>query len=167
VSFFGFIGFIILLTFTLAPLAQVFFSVWALRFCWETCALLLVLTIPLMFCTSGELILFFPTNVSKVLISSIYLRCCVLVSLLPLPSTILYLWQLGLNPSIDELPLQDRPAALTKAALEPAIGVPLYPGIESQLDVPFTIRDDALPGDLTKYLSLPWQSDFYECQSYW
>jgi L-lysine epsilon oxidase C-terminal domain len=68
-------------------------------------------------------------------------------------------------------------AALTKAALEPTIGIPLYPGIEMswnaelpetyQLDVPFTSRDDALPGDLTKYLSLPRQSDFYECRSYW
>jgi len=69
-----------------------------------------------------------------------------------------------------------RPAALTKAALEPTICVPLYPGIEMswsaelpetyQLDVPFTICGDALPGDLTKYLSLPWQSDFYECRPY-
>jgi len=84
----------------------------------------------------------------------------------------------GLPPScIDELQLAERPAALTKASLEATIGAPLYPGIEMswnaelpetyQLDVPFTIRDEALPGDLTKYLSLPWQSDFYMCRSYW
>jgi len=78
---------------------------------------------------------------------------------------------------IEVLPLQDQPSALTKASLEATIGAPLYPGIEMswnaelsetyRLDVPFTIRDDLLPGDLTKYLSLPWQSDFYMCRSYW
>jgi hypothetical protein len=78
---------------------------------------------------------------------------------------------------IEMLPLKDQPGALTKASLEVTIGAPLYPGIEMswnaemrdtyQLDVPFTIRDDILPGDLTKYLSLPWQSDFYMCRSYW
>ena len=78
---------------------------------------------------------------------------------------------------IEDLPLQDQPGALTKASLEATIGAPLYPGIEMswnaelcetyRLDVPFTICDDLLPGDLTKYLSLPWQSDFYMCRSYW
>jgi len=80
-------------------------------------------------------------------------------------------------PTVEELPLSEQPAALTKASLEATIGAPLFPGIEMswnaegseiyQLDVPFTIRDDVLPGDLTKYLSLPWQSDFYMCRSYW
>jgi len=79
--------------------------------------------------------------------------------------------------SIDHLPLQLRPAMLTRAALEPTIGAPLYPGIEMSwnaeqettydLSVPFTIAEDIEPGDLTKYLSLPWQSDFYMCRSYW
>jgi L-lysine epsilon oxidase C-terminal domain len=76
-----------------------------------------------------------------------------------------------------QVPLQDQPAALTKAALEATIGAPLYPGIEMswnaelsetyQLDTPFTINSTVKPGDLTKYLSLPWQSDFYMCRSYW
>jgi hypothetical protein len=79
--------------------------------------------------------------------------------------------------SVEDLQLKDQPGALTKASLEATVGAPLFPGIEMswnaelsetyQLDVPFTIRDDALPGDLTKYLSLPWQSDFYMCRSYW
>lgn len=73
--------------------------------------------------------------------------------------------------------LQDQPAQLTKASLEATIGAPLYPGIELSwnaempetynLDIPFTIREDVKEGDLTKYLSLPWQSDFYMCRSYW
>jgi hypothetical protein len=77
----------------------------------------------------------------------------------------------------DDIPLQDQPAALTKAALEATIGAPLMPGIEMswnaelsetyQLDKPFTISDHVMPGDLTKFLSLPWQSDFYMCRSYW
>jgi hypothetical protein len=73
--------------------------------------------------------------------------------------------------------LGKQPAALTEAALEAAIGAPLYPGIEVswnagksemyQLDKQFTIAKDVQPGDLTKYLSLPWQSDFYDCRVHW
>lgn len=72
--------------------------------------------------------------------------------------------------SFDDIPLGLQPAALTKASLEPTIGSPLYPGIEMswnaelpesyELDSRFTIADKLQPGDLTKYLSLPWQSDF-------
>lgn len=79
--------------------------------------------------------------------------------------------------SFDEIPLKDQPAALTKAALEATIGAPLFPGIEMswnaelsetyQLDTPFTINLDVKPGDLTRFLSLPWQSDFYMCRNYW
>jgi hypothetical protein len=77
----------------------------------------------------------------------------------------------------DDIPVDKQPAALTEAALEATIGAPLYPGIEMswnaeisdtyQLNKPFTIKADVQPGDLTKYLSLPWQSDFYMCRSYW
>jgi hypothetical protein len=79
--------------------------------------------------------------------------------------------------SIEQFPVQLRPTMLTKASLESAIGAPLFPGIEiswnAELDetydfsVPFTINDKAAPGDLTKHLSLPWQSNFYECRTYW
>ena len=77
----------------------------------------------------------------------------------------------------EEIPLEEQPAALTRAALEATIGSPLYPGIEMSwnaelsatydLENPFTINPDVKPGDLTKYLSLPWQSDFYMCRNYW
>ena len=79
--------------------------------------------------------------------------------------------------SFDLIAVEDQPTALTKAALEATIGAPLFPGIEISwnaeksstynLDRPFTINDNVLPGDLTKYLSLPWQSDFYQCRSNW
>lgn len=71
--------------------------------------------------------------------------------------------------TFEDIPLGLQPAALTKASLEPTTGAPLIPGIEMAwnaevsgnyaLDAPFTAADDLLPGDLTKYLSLPWQSD--------
>ena len=61
-----------------------------------------------------------------------------------------------------------------------ANGIPCYPGIEvswnSELaetyrqssEDRFRVNDDKVkPGDLTKYLSLPWQSDLYECRSFW
>jgi hypothetical protein len=79
--------------------------------------------------------------------------------------------------NIDDVPLQERPGQLTKASLEATIGAPLYPGIELSwnaelpdtynLNSPFTINENVKEGDLTKYLSLPWQSDFYMCRSYW
>ena len=78
---------------------------------------------------------------------------------------------------LDDIPVEKQPAALTEAALEAAIGLPLFPGIEVswnaeksetyQLDKPFTISKDVKPGDLTKYLSVPWQSDFYLCRAFW
>ncbi|KAF8637298.1 hypothetical protein AX16_010828 [Volvariella volvacea WC 439] len=78
---------------------------------------------------------------------------------------------------VDEIELEDRPAALTRAALEPTIGAPLYPGLEASWNMeqkdtydhqrPFSINEKINPGDLTRYLSLPWQSDFYRCRNYW
>ena len=77
----------------------------------------------------------------------------------------------------DNIPVEKQPAALTEVALEATIGTPLYPGIKMlwnaelsktyQLDKPFTISKDVKPEDLTKFLSLPWQSNFYMCRLYW
>jgi hypothetical protein len=77
--------------------------------------------------------------------------------------------------------------ALTRAVLENCVGGPLSPGIEATWIVrdpaiysePFRIRprspvpaplslgfDPAVglePGDLTRYMALPWQADFNEC----
>ncbi|KIJ40737.1 hypothetical protein M422DRAFT_32162 [Sphaerobolus stellatus SS14] len=83
----------------------------------------------------------------------------------------------------NDIPLRDQPAALTRAALDATIGAPLFPGIEMSwnaelaetydLNQPFNgglnlaINQTVKSGDLTKFLSLPWQSDFYMCRSYW
>jgi len=91
--------------------------------------------------------------------------------------------------TLEEAPLQIRPWLQTLAALEHSIGDPLYPGIEmyhlakdrhpKELQVykfvkepstipPFHVNHDAiLPGHLTRGLSLPWQCDFYECNTHW
>lgn len=80
--------------------------------------------------------------------------------------------------------------ALTRAVLDNCVGAPLCPGIEMTwiarlLEIyaePFRIRNRFVeqgplrlgyepasgmePGDLTRYMAIPWQSDFNECSSY-
>lgn len=85
------------------------------------------------------------------------------------------------------VPLRDQPACLTLAALDHTIGEPLYPGIEVYwiakdprtyvlevdtdslcIDPPFRINHKVMaPGYLTRGLSLPWQSDFDQCNTHW
>jgi len=64
------------------------------------------------------------------------------------------------------------PEGLTRAALVPCIGAPFYPGIEVSWKLrdvyefmePFRLNPTKLqPGDITKQMSLPWQSDFLDC----
>lgn len=79
--------------------------------------------------------------------------------------------------SFHKIPVQEQPMALTTAALEWSIGAPLYPGIEVywpvqfdemyKLDTPFRFADSVTPGDLTKGLALPWQADFFMCNTHW
>lgn len=122
------------------------------------------------------------------------------------------------NPEISDLPLQDQPAALTRAALEPLSGGNFHPGVEltwilerPQLfdDIhPFRIAvgnraslvqplgplitpqntfppvnekntnnqtghavseqspiGPQMPGDLTRWMGLPWQPDAFSCQN--
>jgi L-lysine epsilon oxidase-like protein len=64
------------------------------------------------------------------------------------------------------------PEGLTRAALEPCVGGAFFPGIEAS----WKLRDEysfveafrldsskVAPGDITKQMSLPWQSDFLDC----
>ncbi|MET7572403.1 LodA/GoxA family CTQ-dependent oxidase [Streptomyces sp. NPDC005492] len=77
--------------------------------------------------------------------------------------------------SLTQLPLHEQPHALVRAALEACNGGPFFPGIEMTFvaddpatwAAPFRLRDDLAPGDVTKYLALPWQADFYECSTHW
>ncbi|MGR4877911.1 LodA/GoxA family CTQ-dependent oxidase [Streptomyces sp. LARHCF249] len=75
----------------------------------------------------------------------------------------------------DVLPPADQPHALVRAALEPASGGGFFPGIEMTFiadepatwSAPFRLRDDLTAGDLTKYMAVPWQADFYACRTHW
>lgn len=79
--------------------------------------------------------------------------------------------------SLDEIPLQQQPDALTQAGAEWSVGAPLYPGIEVywraqdsdmyKSDAKYRLADSVTPGDLTRGLSLPWQSDFNMCADHW
>ncbi|MCA1458772.1 LodA/GoxA family CTQ-dependent oxidase [Bradyrhizobium sp. BRP22] len=66
--------------------------------------------------------------------------------------------------------------ALQRGALEPCVGGPFHPGIETS----WTVRNPDLyvdafridsrrhrAGDITKYLSVPWQAGFYDCRDTW
>jgi L-lysine epsilon oxidase-like protein len=85
---------------------------------------------------------------------------------------------LGAEPvptPLDELPDQDRPQALDRAALEACVGGPFFPGIEASrimLDEttydkqrPFRINTTLAPGTLTAGMAVPWQADFNDCNS--
>jgi hypothetical protein len=69
-------------------------------------------------------------------------------------------------------PTEIAPDGLTRAAMEPCVGAAFFPGIEASWklrdEYPFleAFRLDSLkisPGDITKQMSLPWQSDFLDC----
>ncbi|MEU9112294.1 LodA/GoxA family CTQ-dependent oxidase [Streptomyces sp. NPDC048483] len=69
----------------------------------------------------------------------------------------------------------DQPHALVRAALETGNGGGFFPGIEmtyiadnpATWAAPFRLREDLVAGDITKYMALPWQADFYACKNHW
>jgi hypothetical protein len=76
---------------------------------------------------------------------------------------------------LEALPVERRPAALDKAALDFCIGGPFYPGIEggflfARADTyraPFRVRENLEAGALTANMALPWQADFLACDDEW
>lgn len=78
-------------------------------------------------------------------------------------------------PNFDDIPLNEKPATLTRAALEACIGGPFYPGIEATYIIaqretyesPYRISHDKSPGFLTTIMALPWQADFIACGALW
>ncbi|MDQ3186597.1 MAG: LodA/GoxA family CTQ-dependent oxidase [Pseudomonadota bacterium] len=75
----------------------------------------------------------------------------------------------------DELPLEQRPNALTRASLEGCIGAPFFPGIEvtyviaqaATYEAPFRVKHTLPAGFLTERMALPWQADFLACGELW
>ncbi len=76
---------------------------------------------------------------------------------------------------LENLEVDDRPAALDRAALEGTAGTPFYPGIESWrimrnkqiYSAPLRIKSGVIPGDLSMGNALPWQADFLDCNDAW
>jgi len=76
---------------------------------------------------------------------------------------------------LEELPLTEQPFALTSAAMMRSVGGAFYPGIEITAiakakrfyQSAFEVAADLEPGDVTKWMALPWQADFYECNTNW
>ena len=76
---------------------------------------------------------------------------------------------------LDELPLAEQPFALTSGAMMACVGGPFFPGIEITsiswskrfYEAAFEVAADLEPGDVTKWMALPWQADFYECNTHW
>lgn len=68
-----------------------------------------------------------------------------------------------------------QPGILTRAALDACTGGPFYPGIEmtaishSPLAYSEAYRpaDHLQAGDITKFMAVPWQADFFECNTHW
>jgi hypothetical protein len=87
------------------------------------------------------------------------------------------LGQLGLPQPLpfEQIPVADQPQALTRAMLERTVGAPFYPGIEmtyivrdkSLYSEPFRFADNLQAGDITRWMALPWQADFFECNTFW
>lgn len=73
------------------------------------------------------------------------------------------------------IPVDRQPAALTESSLEACQGGAFFPGIEITSVVrhrgfyeeAFRVSPDHEAGDITKWMALPWQADFYECSSHW
>src|SRR5262249_54291235 len=66
--------------------------------------------------------------------------------------------------------------SLTRTPLEACAGGAFYPGIEmtsiareaALYSAAFRLNHHSLkPGDVTKYMALPWQADFWECRDHW
>ena len=59
--------------------------------------------------------------------------------------------------------------------MEVCVGGPFYPGIEmtyisakkETYKSPFRLADKFNAGDITCYMAMPWQADFYECNTHW
>jgi hypothetical protein len=77
---------------------------------------------------------------------------------------------------LEELPIEEQPNALDKSSLELSIGGPFFPGIEITYFArdpsiyngkPFRINPSLMPGDITKYMAIPWQADFLLCRETW
>ncbi|HTS25713.1 MAG TPA: LodA/GoxA family CTQ-dependent oxidase [Bryobacteraceae bacterium] len=73
-------------------------------------------------------------------------------------------------------PVSEQPAMIDKGALDPCVGGAFYPGIEITYIATYPETWSGLcrleaskfrPGDITRWMALPWQADFSECNTNW
>ncbi|NRA14933.1 MAG: iron-containing redox enzyme family protein [Oceanospirillaceae bacterium] len=77
--------------------------------------------------------------------------------------------------NINEYDVCDQPLALIRSALEACEGGAFYPGIEITSVVrhskfyseAFRVDPSWMPGDISKWMALPWQADFNDCSDNW
>jgi len=68
-----------------------------------------------------------------------------------------------------------QPGLLTRTALDACTGGPFYPGIEMTAIAhsplayaeAYRLADNLEAGDITKFMAVPWQADFFECNTHW
>ena len=71
--------------------------------------------------------------------------------------------------------LADEPGILTRTVLEACAGGAFFPGIEmtaiarskKAYSEAFRLSQNLEPGDITKFMAVPWQADFFECNTHW
>ena len=75
---------------------------------------------------------------------------------------------------LDEFPIAKQPEMLDRGVLEYCVGGPFYPGIEmtfisdeNESFRPLRLSQKFKAGDVTRYMALPWQADFFECNTHW
>jgi len=76
---------------------------------------------------------------------------------------------------LENYPVEVQPDMLNRGVLEYCVGGPFYPGIEMTFvsDEEGTYRGSFRlsykyqPGDITRYMAMPWQADFFECNTHW
>jgi hypothetical protein len=69
----------------------------------------------------------------------------------------------------------DEPGILTRTVLEACAGGAFFPGIEmtaiarskKAYSEAFRLSQNLEPGDVTKFMAVPWQADFFECNTHW
>ena len=76
---------------------------------------------------------------------------------------------------LDAIPPAEQPAALDRASLQASVGGPFFPGIEmtyiaadpATWSAPLRLSRDFAAGDVTRWMAVPWQADFFECAYHW
>jgi hypothetical protein len=87
-------------------------------------------------------------------------------------------WPPTADPRIDDPAVSPglKPAALDRASLTACVGGAFFPGIEityiasnpKNYREAFRLSDTTLnAGDITKWMAVPWQADFFECYDVW